>query len=51
MQPDQGVYEIRGKMEGYKEDEEFVTNHYYEMNLFSPNMPSTLRQKRAVSKF
>lgn len=25
MQPDQGVYEIRGKMEGYKKDEEFVT--------------------------
>ncbi|MGB5947006.1 ATP-dependent zinc metalloprotease FtsH [Paenisporosarcina sp.] len=25
MQPDQGVYEIRGKMEGYKEDEEFIT--------------------------
>lgn len=26
MQPDQGVYEIRGKMKDYKEDEEFVTN-------------------------
>ena len=25
IQPDQGVYEIRGKMEGYKKDEEFVT--------------------------
>jgi cell division protease FtsH len=25
MQPDQGVYEVRGKMEGYKKDEEFVT--------------------------
>ena len=25
MQPDQGVYEVRGKMEGYKEGEEFVT--------------------------
>ncbi len=25
LQPDQGVYEIRGKMEGYKKDEEFVT--------------------------
>jgi cell division protease FtsH len=25
IQPDQGVFEIRGKMEGYKADEEFVT--------------------------
>ncbi|HSO59018.1 MAG TPA: ATP-dependent metallopeptidase FtsH/Yme1/Tma family protein, partial [Paenisporosarcina sp.] len=25
IQPDQGVFEIRGKMEGYKKDEEFVT--------------------------
>lgn len=26
MQPDQMVYEVRGKMKGYKEDEEFLTN-------------------------
>jgi len=24
MQPDQGVYEVRGKMQGYAEDEEFI---------------------------
>ena len=25
MQPDQGVYEVKGKMKGYKEGEEFIT--------------------------
>ena len=45
IQPDQGVYEIRGKMEGYKKDEEFVTAITMD-NPISPNMPSTKRQKR-----
>ncbi|MFC6039603.1 ATP-dependent zinc metalloprotease FtsH [Paenisporosarcina macmurdoensis] len=40
MQPDQGVYEVRGKMEGYKKDEEFITA----ITMDDPTVLTTIRE-------
>lgn len=40
MQPDQGVYEVRGKMEGYKKDEEFITA----ITMDDPSVLTTIRE-------
>ncbi|MDX1805883.1 MAG: ATP-dependent zinc metalloprotease FtsH [Paenisporosarcina sp.] len=40
MQPDQGVYEVRGKMEGYKKDEEFITA----ITVDDPTVLTTIRE-------
>ena len=52
MQPDQGVYEVRGKMKDYKEDEEFVTNIPPEMTSLQSkitDIAATTRRKNLKS--
>lgn len=40
IQPDQGVYEVRGEMEGYKKDEEFITA----ITMDDPSVLETIRE-------